>query len=138
MSLARLDVHVRCEIELAFQIVGPDGRPVTEFDVAHEKELHLIVVSRDLVEYLHVHPERADDGTWSITLPARGRPVRTGCSPTSLRPAASSLTLGADIAVAGEFAPADTARRQRVRPTSTATRSRSTARWWPGPARRSR
>ena len=92
------------EIELAFQIVGPDGNPVTDFDVAHEQELHLIVVGRDLVEYLHVHPERADDGVWSITLPARtagSYRVFADFVPTG----ASSMTLGADIAVAGEYAP---------------------------------
>ena len=93
------------EIDLGFQIVGPNGRPVTDFDVAHDKELHLIVVSRDLVEYLHVHPERAADGTWSITLPPRpagSYRVFADFVPTG----ASSLTLGADIAVAGEFSPA--------------------------------
>jgi hypothetical protein len=93
------------EIELAFQIVGPDGEAVTDFDVAHDQELHLIVVSRDLVEYLHVHPDRADDGTWSITLPPRpagSYRVFADFTPTG----ASSMTLGTDIAVAGEYAPA--------------------------------
>jgi hypothetical protein len=32
---------------VAFTIVGPDGEPVTEFDVEHEKRLHLIAVRRD-------------------------------------------------------------------------------------------
>jgi hypothetical protein len=93
------------EITLAFQIVGPDGRPVTAFDIDHDKDLHLIVVSRDLVDYLHVHPERAADGTWSITLPPRpagSYRVFADFTPTG----ATSMTLGADIAVAGEYAPA--------------------------------
>ena len=93
------------EIELAFQIVGPDGEPVTDFDVEHDPELHLIVVGRDLEEYLHVHPERADDGTWSIALPPRpagSYRVFADFTPTG----ATSMTLGADIAVAGQYAPA--------------------------------
>ena len=94
------------EIELAFQIVGPDEEPVTDFDVAHEQELHLIVIGRDLVEYLHVHPERADDGTWNITLPPRtdgSYLVFADFVPTG----ACAVTLVADIAVAGEYAPAE-------------------------------
>jgi hypothetical protein len=92
------------EIALAFQIIGPDGEPVTEFDVDHDKELHLIVVGRDLVDYVHVHPERDDDGTWRITLPPRAAgPYRVFADFTPS--GASSLTLGTDLAVAGDFSP---------------------------------
>lgn len=52
--------------ELRFRITGPDGEPVTEFEVAHEKELHLIVVRVDGTAFRHVHPQLATDGTWSI------------------------------------------------------------------------
>lgn len=54
----------------SFRIVGPDGLAVTGFEVRHERELHLVVVSRDLATYHHLHPERAPDGTWSVALPA--------------------------------------------------------------------
>jgi hypothetical protein len=52
----------------AFQIRGPDLLPVTTYVTAHEKELHLIVVRRDLTGYQHVHPVRSADGTWSVPL----------------------------------------------------------------------
>ena len=34
--------------ELAFTITGPDGDPVTAFRELHDRELHLIIASRDL------------------------------------------------------------------------------------------
>ncbi|MGH3587045.1 MAG: hypothetical protein ACRDQ0_12055, partial [Pseudonocardia sp.] len=60
--------------DFTFQIVGPDGAPVTAFDVEHDKRMHLIVVRRDTTGFQHVHPEMAADGTWSVplTLPAGG------------------------------------------------------------------
>lgn len=56
-------------IHYTFTIEGPDG-PVVAFDEAHERRLHLIVVSDDLVDFWHLHPEMTPDGTWHIELPA--------------------------------------------------------------------
>lgn len=53
--------------ELAFTVTS-DGEPVTDFEVVHEKRLHLIAVREDFVGYQHVHPELADDGTWTTEL----------------------------------------------------------------------
>jgi hypothetical protein len=52
----------------SFQVRGPDLLPVTSYITEHEKELHLIVVRRDLTGYQHLHPVRAGDGTWSLPL----------------------------------------------------------------------
>jgi hypothetical protein len=55
--------------EVSFQLQGADGTAVTTYDVKHEKELHLIVLgTRDLTDFQHVHPERAADGTWTAAL----------------------------------------------------------------------
>jgi hypothetical protein len=51
-----------------FRVLGPDGNAVTTFEDRHERELHLVVVSSDLTDYQHLHPSRADDGTWGTTL----------------------------------------------------------------------
>ena len=51
-----------------FHIQGPDGHPVTKFQLVHEKPLHLIVVRKDLSGYQHVHPTMAADGTWTVAL----------------------------------------------------------------------
>ena len=84
--------------ELAFVVQGPDG-PVTAYDVEHEKELHLIVVRRDLTGFQHLHPERSPDGTWRTDAdltPGQWR-VLADFKPRGADP----LTLGADLAVPG-------------------------------------
>lgn len=92
------------QIEVQFQVLGPDGEPVTDYQVAHDKELHLIVVRRDLTGFQHVHPTRSGDGTWSVPLdlPTAGEyRVFADFAPTGH----AGITLGADLAVAGSFAP---------------------------------
>ncbi|MFB9905427.1 hypothetical protein [Allokutzneria oryzae] len=88
----------------SFRILGPDGKPVTRFDVEHEKRLHLIVIRRDTAEFQHVHPELDPDGTWRVplTLP-RGGSYRAFAdfTPTG----GKSLTLGVDLSAAGDYQP---------------------------------
>jgi hypothetical protein len=57
-----------------FRVLAPDGRPVTRYVTAHDRQLHLIVARRDLGGYQHLHPTLAADGTWAIplTLPTPG------------------------------------------------------------------
>jgi hypothetical protein len=42
---------------------------VTRFSLAHEKLLHLFIVSRDLQYFAHVHPDPATDGTFTLSHP---------------------------------------------------------------------
>ena len=51
---------------LRFRVVDDRGRTVRDFDVAHERRLHLIVVRRDLIGFQHLHPQQAADGSWSV------------------------------------------------------------------------
>ncbi|MBF6457008.1 hypothetical protein [Nocardia cyriacigeorgica] len=93
------------EVDFRFRIIGPDGRPVTDYTPIHDKQLHLIVVPRELTGFWHVHPELSADGTWSVrlNLPDAGAyRVFTDISPQAL---GKTITLGADLAVAGEYAP---------------------------------
>ena len=53
-----------------FVIEDQDGRAVHDFTPIHERDLHLIVVNRELTTFHHVHPTLDADGTWSIDLPA--------------------------------------------------------------------
>ncbi|WP_205324583.1 hypothetical protein [Glycomyces sp. YM15] len=90
--------------ELAFQITGADGRPLTDYTVSHEKELHLIVVRSDGTHFRHVHPERGDDGTWSLpwTWDAAGSyRVYADFVPED----GEDLTLTRTVEVAGEYGP---------------------------------
>jgi hypothetical protein len=43
-----------------------NDEPINEFDVNHEKLLHLIIVSKDLTYFNHVHPEYKGDGEFEI------------------------------------------------------------------------
>ncbi|WP_232664620.1 hypothetical protein [Pseudonocardia sp. TRM90224] len=90
--------------EFAFRVTGPDGNPVTAFDVEHDKRMHLIVVRRDTAGFQHVHPEMAADGTWSVplTLPAGGSyRAFADFAPTG----GAGTTLGVDLAAPGSFEP---------------------------------
>lgn len=90
--------------DLSFRIKGPDGQPVTDYEVEHEKELHLIAVRRDFTGFQHVHPVRAADGTWSTELELTGGTWRlfADFAPTATDDADTApLTLGADLAVTG-------------------------------------
>jgi hypothetical protein len=94
------------ESELRFRIVDGPGAPLTRYEQEHERDLHLIVVGRNLVDYAHLHPTLDAAGEWSVGLPA--------LAPGSyrvfadFRPAGGeALTLGVDLAVAGTVPPVD-------------------------------
>ncbi|MGI5441269.1 hypothetical protein ACQEV4_28995 [Streptomyces shenzhenensis] len=93
---------------LRFVIVeNTAGRAVTAYDREHGKELHLIVASRDLTVFRHLHPVRAADGTWSgpVELPeATGYRVFADFTPRG----GAGLTLGADLTATGPKTPART------------------------------
>lgn len=94
--------------KLEFTVNGPGGAPVTTYSIVHDKPLHLIVIRRDLTGFQHLHPVMAPDGTWSIDL--------TLAEPGSYRMIADftalvggsqvATTLGSDLTVAGDYAPA--------------------------------
>ncbi|GAA2104681.1 hypothetical protein GCM10009841_22910 [Microlunatus panaciterrae] len=89
-----------------FAITGPDGQAVQHYRLAHEKELHLIVVARDLGSFQHLHPTRGADGTWSATLDlSEPGPYRVFADFTP-EASPSALTLGVDVFVAGHYVPA--------------------------------
>jgi hypothetical protein len=52
--------------ELRFSIRGPGGRPRRDFEVEHEKRMHLILVRRDGHGFQHLHPRLDAGGTWSV------------------------------------------------------------------------
>jgi hypothetical protein len=88
-----------------FRVLGPDGAPVTQYTESHDKDLHLIVVRRDLSGFQHLHPTRQADGTWSVPL-AVAAPGQYRVF-ADFQPAArdTSLTLGVDVPAAGDYQP---------------------------------
>ncbi|MFI5894885.1 hypothetical protein ACIA5D_32775 [Actinoplanes sp. NPDC051513] len=88
-----------------FRLTGPDGAPVTHYTTSHDKDLHLIVVRRDLSGFQHLHPSMAADGTWSVPLAvAAAGQYRVFAD---FQPAGrdQSLTLGVDMPAPGDYRP---------------------------------
>lgn len=87
----------------AFRIIGDDAGSVTNFQEIHDRPLHLIVISRNLVDYLHLHPTMDASGRWTVHFPP--------LSPGSYRVfadfqpvGAANITLGTDFSVPGTVA----------------------------------
>lgn len=87
-----------------FTIVDPDGQPETHFNPVHERELHLIVVNRELTSYHHVHPELSRSGTWTVDLPAMPAGSYRAIADFQVDDG-PRLALGTDLGVAGNFTP---------------------------------
>ncbi|WP_028401570.1 hypothetical protein [Ectobacillus panaciterrae] len=60
--------------QLTITIKDNNGKPISEFDVNHEKQMHLIVVSKDLSQYQHIHPTYKGNGVFTVpvTFPQGG------------------------------------------------------------------
>jgi hypothetical protein len=86
---------------LRFAIVDETGETMRDFEVEHERLMHLIVVRRDFDGFQHLHPRQLDDGSWS----AKAKLERAGAYRmfADFATAESSVTLGADLFVGGEF-----------------------------------
>ncbi|WP_413371867.1 hypothetical protein [Paenibacillus taichungensis] len=52
--------------DLNIQIMDSDGNSVNEFEWSHEKLMHLIVVSKDLSYFNHIHPDYNTNGNFAI------------------------------------------------------------------------
>jgi hypothetical protein len=91
----------RARIE--FRIVDRAGRPVRDFERAHEKRMHFIVVSRDLSSFQHLHPTMGPDGTWSARVDlSEGGVYRVFADFTR---DGKQRTLGVDVQVGGRYRP---------------------------------
>ncbi|HYF26706.1 MAG TPA: hypothetical protein VD931_13280 [Baekduia sp.] len=88
---------------IRFRIVGDDGRPVRDFDVAHDKRMHLIVVRRDLRGFQHLHPEQTPDGAWETRADLGTAGVHRVFADFTID--GDKHTLGTDLHVAGDYAP---------------------------------
>lgn len=51
---------------IRIEVLKTDGDPIEEFDLNHEKLLHLMVISKDLSYFNHIHPEYVGGGVFEI------------------------------------------------------------------------
>ena len=89
--------------QVAFTVEGPDGRPVTDFEVEHEKRLHLILVRRDHAGFQHLHPT-LDQATGTWTVDAQLSPGQWRVFADFTATGGPALVLGADLLVPGRLA----------------------------------
>ncbi|MCA1589253.1 MAG: cupredoxin domain-containing protein [Acidobacteria bacterium] len=51
---------------LTFSVKDKQGAIVKDLQIVHEKTMHLLIVSKDLAEFYHVHPEPSADGSYRV------------------------------------------------------------------------
>jgi hypothetical protein len=91
--------------EVRFTIVDDAGDAVRDFDLAHEKRMHLILVRRDLAGFQHLHPEQGPDGSWAASADlSLGGTWRVFADFTR---DGEQQTLGTDLQVPGMFRPVE-------------------------------
>lgn len=68
------DIKPNQEFPISILIKDMKGKPIPKFDLVHEKLMHMIIVSKDLSYFSHIHPEYKGNGEFDITtsLPAAG------------------------------------------------------------------
>jgi hypothetical protein len=91
------------QVPVQFRITDATGSAVTHYVENHEKQLHLIVVRRDMAGYQHVHPVMTTDGTWSVPVDLSAGDYRVFAD--FIPEGGANLTLGADLHVAGRYDP---------------------------------
>ncbi|WP_345774041.1 hypothetical protein [Paenibacillus sp. H1-7] len=54
---------------ISLQVTDSANKPVEKFDINHEKTMHLIIVSKDLSYFNHIHPDYKEKGLFTIANP---------------------------------------------------------------------
>ena len=65
-------VKAGVKISLLFRVSHPgSGDPIKKFELVHDRPYHVFVISQDMKQFFHIHPEQRPDGTWAVdvTLP---------------------------------------------------------------------
>ena len=58
---------------LLFRIEKPGTREVVrKFEVVHERQFHLFVISQNMEDFEHIHPRELADGTWTLEVETLG------------------------------------------------------------------
>lgn len=88
--------------DFRFRILGPDSHAVTAYTPTHERDLHLIVVRRDLTGFQHVHPTLGPDGAWGVALTLADPGTYRVYADFAPAPRTTALVLDADLFVPGD------------------------------------
>jgi len=66
-NLETLDLKPNQKFDYKFQIQDDQGKPLTNFDIGHEKIMHVLLIKKDRSLFFHLHPE-FDEQTGTFTL----------------------------------------------------------------------
>ncbi|MEP1124661.1 MAG: hypothetical protein ABJH68_12320 [Ilumatobacter sp.] len=99
LVLAETVLPAGSAVDLAFRLTTAGGDPVVDYEVSHEKEMHLILVRRDGTGFQHLHPTMTPDGTWSTS--AELTPGAWQVFADFVPAGGENLTLGSDLSVPG-------------------------------------
>jgi hypothetical protein len=62
-------VRAGTPFKMEFTVHHPgSGKAVDSFEVVHDKRYHLFVISQDMSDFQHVHPDLQANGSWAIEL----------------------------------------------------------------------
>jgi hypothetical protein len=97
---------------------------VRDFEVVHDKRYHLFVVSHDMTEFQHLHPDQQPDGSWTVeaVLPRAGAYrfvsdfLPTGGAPQLLSRSLVTAGFNGDLESQDAHLEPDTALRKTVGP----------------------
>ena len=87
--------------EIAFRIVDDHGEVLRDYEVVHEKPMHLILARRDLGDFQHLHPVLGGDGVWRATTTFKPGVYRAFAD---FEARGARAVLGGDFSVDGAFA----------------------------------
>jgi len=68
-------VKAGAKTALLFKVFHPGtGDQIKKFELVHDRPYHVFVISQDMTQFSHIHPEQRPDGTWAVdvTLPRPG------------------------------------------------------------------
>lgn len=65
-ELSAVKPQAQSNVTVTIQIQDDKGNPVEKYDINHEKLMHLIVVSKDLSYFNHIHPEHKGKGQFEV------------------------------------------------------------------------
>ncbi|MGR2752631.1 heavy-metal-associated domain-containing protein [Agromyces arachidis] len=91
--------------EIAFRLTDASGEPVTEYEISHDKALHLIVVRTDGANFRHVHPETDGEGGWAVPFAFDAAGTYRVFADFAPSEHGETVTLTSTVDVAGDFVP---------------------------------
>ncbi|MBI3519260.1 MAG: hypothetical protein HY062_07870 [Bacteroidetes bacterium] len=99
-SKSSIESGKECTLLFTPKIKGKENEPVP-LDVVHEKKLHLIIASKDLAYFEHIHPEYQADGSYQIKVLPKGKPYTIGKGHNETR-----FDYGGEYLLFADYAPA--------------------------------